>query len=176
MVGGALIQKRRSFEGGANSSIYGYNDVNVIHHKKWINIKERSFCRPIRTVLTVVRLEYIIAAQETAFGLSLLNLNSPSLFEQWCGFFYVPKNQISESAARPDLPFFVLMLLQRQHFLISYFNKDLACWSDRGSNERPPALGRSALSYLFRKFFSLGLSLSQIIGDHPLTKSLNALS
>ena len=34
MVGGALIQKRRSFEGGANSNIYGYNDVSVIHHKK----------------------------------------------------------------------------------------------------------------------------------------------
>ena len=36
---------------------------------------------------------------------------SPTLFEQWCGFFYVPqcKNQISVSAVRRDLRFFLLI-------------------------------------------------------------------
>ena len=34
---------------------------------------------------------------------------SPTLFEQWCGFFYVPQEQISESAVRRDLRFFVLI-------------------------------------------------------------------
>ena len=34
---------------------------------------------------------------------------SPTLFEQWCGFFYVPQEQISESAMRRDLRFFVLI-------------------------------------------------------------------
>ena len=34
---------------------------------------------------------------------------SPALFEQWCGFFYVPHEQISESAVRRDLQFFVLI-------------------------------------------------------------------
>ena len=31
----------------------------------------------------------------------------PTLFEQWCGFFYVPQEQISESAVRWDLRLFV---------------------------------------------------------------------
>ena len=58
---------------------------------------------------------------------------SPTLFEQWYRFFYVPQEQISESAVRQDLWFFSLsqktrksnclqMSLQRQHFLLSYFN------------------------------------------------------
>ena len=34
---------------------------------------------------------------------------TPTLFEQWCGFFYVPQEQISESAVRRDLQFFVLI-------------------------------------------------------------------
>ena len=34
---------------------------------------------------------------------------SPTLFEQQCGFFYVPHEQISESAVRWDLRFFVLI-------------------------------------------------------------------
>jgi len=34
---------------------------------------------------------------------------SPTLFEQLCGFFYVPQEQISESAVRRDLRFFVLI-------------------------------------------------------------------
>ena len=34
-------------------------------------------------------------------------------------------------------------------------SKDLGCCSGRGSNPRPSALGRSALSFLFWKFFSL---------------------
>ena len=56
---------------------------------------------------------------------------SPTLFEQWCGFFYVPQEQISKRAVRRDLRFFVLteksrksnhlqMSLQRQHFLLIY--------------------------------------------------------
>ena len=34
---------------------------------------------------------------------------SPTLFEQWCGFFYVPQEQISKSAVRRNLRFFVLI-------------------------------------------------------------------
>ena len=34
---------------------------------------------------------------------------SPTLFEQWFGFFYIPHEQISESAVRRDLQFFVLI-------------------------------------------------------------------
>ena len=30
-------------------------------------------------------------------------------FAQWCGFFYVPQEQISESAVRQDLRFFFLI-------------------------------------------------------------------
>ena len=30
-------------------------------------------------------------------------------FEQWCGFFYIPQGQISESAVRQDLQFFFLI-------------------------------------------------------------------
>ena len=33
----------------------------------------------------------------------------PTLFEPWCGFFYVPQEQISESAVRRNLRFFVLV-------------------------------------------------------------------
>ena len=47
-------------------------------------------------------------------------------FEQWCGFFYIPQEQISESAVGQDLRFFFFiqedkksnhlqMSLQRQH-------------------------------------------------------------
>ena len=38
-----------------------------------------------------------------------LGSKSPTLFEQWCGFFYVPHEQISESAVRRDPRFFVLI-------------------------------------------------------------------
>ena len=38
-----------------------------------------------------------------------LGSTSPTLFEQWCRFFYVPQEQISESAVRRDLRFFVLI-------------------------------------------------------------------
>ena len=34
---------------------------------------------------------------------------SPTLFEQWCGFFYVPREQITESAVRRDLRSLVLI-------------------------------------------------------------------
>ena len=34
---------------------------------------------------------------------------SPTLFEQWWGFFYVLQEQISEIAVRRDLRFFVLL-------------------------------------------------------------------
>ena len=57
----------------------------------------------------------------------------PTLFKQWFGFFYVPQEQISESAVRWDIRFFrpqryektrksnrLQMSLQRQHFLLSY--------------------------------------------------------
>ena len=32
-----------------------------------------------------------------------------TLFEQWCGFFDVPQEQMNESVVRRDLPFFVLI-------------------------------------------------------------------
>ena len=44
---------------------------------------------------------------------------SPTLFEQWCGFFYVQQEQISESVVRRDLQFFVLIRL----IICSYHNK-----------------------------------------------------
>ena len=34
---------------------------------------------------------------------------STTLFKQWCGFFYVPQEQISVTAVRRDLRFFVLI-------------------------------------------------------------------
>ena len=34
---------------------------------------------------------------------------SRTFFEQWCGFFYIPQEQISVSAMRRDLRFFVLI-------------------------------------------------------------------
>ena len=34
---------------------------------------------------------------------------SPTLFKQWCRFFYVPQEQIRESAVRPDMQFFILI-------------------------------------------------------------------
>ena len=51
-------------------------------------------------------------------------------FEQWCGFFYIPQEQISESAVGQDLRFFFFiqedkksnhlqMSLQRQHKIFS---------------------------------------------------------
>ena len=57
---------------------------------------------------------------------------SPTLFKQWCRFFYVPEEPDMLSAVRKDLWFFFLiwedyrncnhlkMSLQRQHFLLSY--------------------------------------------------------
>ena len=57
---------------------------------------------------------------------------SPTLFKQWCRFFYVPQEPDKLSAVRRDLWFFFLiredyrkcnhlkMSLQRQHFLLSY--------------------------------------------------------
>ena len=56
----------------------------------------------------------------------------PTLFEQWCRSFYVPKEQISESATDGTYGFSSLsektrksnrlqMSMQRQHFLLSYF-------------------------------------------------------
>ena len=56
----------------------------------------------------------------------------PTLFKQWCRFFYVPQEPDMLSAVRKDLWFFFLiredyrncnhlkMSLQRQHFLLSY--------------------------------------------------------
>ena len=80
---------------------------------------------------------------------------TPTLFEKWCGFFYVPQEQISESAVRRDLRCFVLI---REDYKVKPFAdvitkaalssqlfKDPECWSGRGLNPRPPARQTGAL-------------------------------
>ena len=84
---------------------------------------------------------------------------TPTLFEQLCGFFYVPQEQISESAVRRGSTngFSSLskktrksnhlqMSLQRQHFLLSYL-KTLSVGSARVLTPDLP-LSRPALSQL----------------------------
>ena len=44
---------------------------------------------------------------------------SRTFFEQWCGFFYVPQEQISVSAMRRELRFFVLI----RNLLLTYEEK-----------------------------------------------------
>ena len=80
---------------------------------------------------------------------------SSTLFEQWCGFFYVPQEPDSVSAVRRDLRFSSLseknrksnrslMSLQRHHFLLSYL-KTLSVGPGRGSIPWPPAQQTGAL-------------------------------
>ena len=51
---------------------------------------------------------------------------SPTLFKQWCGFFYIPQEQISESAVRRDLRFLEVKL--REGLLIRIFVVELSCF------------------------------------------------
>ena len=62
-----------------------------------------------------------------------LRSTTPTLFEKWYGFFYIPQEQTRESAVRRDLRFSSLsektrksnnlqMSLQKQNFLLSYLN------------------------------------------------------
>ena len=80
---------------------------------------------------------------------------SPKLFEQWYGCFYIPQEQISESAVTWNLQFLSLsektrksnhfqMSLQRQHFLLSYL-KTLSVGPGLGLNPRPPIQQTGAL-------------------------------
>ena len=58
---------------------------------------------------------------------------SPTLFEQWCGFFYVPREQIIESAVRRDLRSLVLISRREKNdptdflsrMLCRFFNNQL---------------------------------------------------
>ena len=86
-----------------------------------------------------------------------LGLWPNGLTEKWCRFFYIPQEQISESAVRQDLRLFLLiektkksnhlqMSLQRQHFLLSYL-KTLSVGS-AGVWTRNLLLSRPALSQL----------------------------
>ena len=83
---------------------------------------------------------------------------SPPLFEQWCGFFYVPRepdkctevlwggtygfSSLSEKTRKSN---HLQMSLQRQHALSSQLFKDPECWSSRGSNPWPSAQQTGAL-------------------------------
>ena len=81
------------------------------------------------------------------------------------GSFTSHKNQISESAVRWDLWFFVLifektrksncfqMSLKRQHFLLSHF-KDPECWSDLRLNPQSLAQQTSPLPTELTKWWS----------------------
>ena len=106
-----------------------------------------------------------------------------SLFVQWSGFLRPTKNQISESAVRRDVRFFVLtretrksnrlqMSLQRQHFLLSYWNPD--CWFRAGLNPGPPAYQTGALlaacggrvRITFAKLYTLPTTAIRVVGEY----------
>ena len=89
-----------------------------------------------------------------------LRSRSPTLFEQCCGFFYVPQEPvIMLTAVRRNVQFFILiredcrksnykilqMSLQRPHFLLNYL-KDPECCSGWGLNPWPSTQQTCALS------------------------------
>ena len=99
---------------------------------------------------------------------------SPTLLNSDVGYFTSHKNQINESAAdgtygflslskRTRKPKHLQMSLQRQHFLLSYF-EDTECWSSRGLNLQSPTYRTGALpSELTRRWLTcqfLGVKIS----------------
>ena len=79
---------------------------------------------------------------------------SPTLFEQWSGFFYVPqeldKCNCCETGTMDFRPYprsLVSLTVGRCHYKGSTFLlvKDPECWSGRGSNPWPPAQQTGAL-------------------------------
>ena len=87
-----------------------------------------------------------------------LGSTSPTLFKQWCGFFYLPKkNQIGESAVRQELWFFCPYLRRlerlticRSHCQGSTFSsvilKTLSVGPAGVLNPRPPTQQTDTLS------------------------------
>ena len=79
---------------------------------------------------------------------------SPTLFEQWCGFFYVPQEpdkckccETGPTVFRPYPRSLESLTVGRCHYKGSTFFlvKDPECWSGRGSNPWPPAQQTGAL-------------------------------
>ena len=80
---------------------------------------------------------------------------SPTLFEQWCGFFYVPQEPDKWKCCETGPKVFRTYprSLERIPFadvitkavLSSQLFKDPECWSGRGSNPWPPAQQTGAL-------------------------------
>ena len=73
---------------------------------------------------------------------------SPTLFEQWWGFFYVPQEPDKCKCCETGLTVFrpyprrlESLTICRCHYKgsTSHLFKDRACWSGRGSNPWPPA-------------------------------------
>ena len=95
------------------------------------------------------------------------------------GSFTSHANQKSESAVRRDLRFSsssektrksnrLQMSLQRQHFLLSYF-EDPECWSGRGLNPRTPAQQTGALPTVFKPLQTFLLHKKSIYSENPIS-------
>ena len=80
----------------------------------------------------------------------------PTLFEQWCGFFYVPQEpykckccEMGPTVFRPHPrrleSLTVCWCCIKKAALSSQLFKDPECWSGRGSNPWPPAQQTGAL-------------------------------
>ena len=80
---------------------------------------------------------------------------SPTLFEQWCGFFYVPQEpgkckccETGPTVFRPYARRLESLTVCRYHYKGSTFFsvfKEPECWSGRGSNTWPPDQQTGAL-------------------------------
>ena len=79
---------------------------------------------------------------------------SPTLFEQWCGFFYVPQEpdncnccETAPTVFRPYPKRLESLTVCRHHYkgCTFFLVKDPEYWSGRGSNPLPPAQQTGAL-------------------------------
>ena len=81
---------------------------------------------------------------------------SPTLFEQWCGFFYVLQEpdkckccETGPTVFRPYPRRLESLTVCRCHYkgstFCSFYLKTPSCWSGRGSNPWPPARQTSVL-------------------------------
>ena len=62
---------------------------------------------------------------------------SPTLFEQWCGFFYVPQEPDKCKCCETGHRVFCPYPRRLESLLSSQLFKDPECWSGRGSNPWP---------------------------------------
>ena len=70
---------------------------------------------------------------------------SPTLFEEWCGFFYVPKEPDKWKSCETGPTAFRSYPRILEAALSSQLFKDPECWSGQGLNPRPPAQQTGAL-------------------------------